>query len=206
MSMSLTYTRYLELEKLLELQVPRSGDSWDDAEHDEICSSSSTRSTSCGSSRCSTSSTSWPALRRAPPRPSCTSRIRATPEAGADDSQDDGRPGRHPGNHDADLLRLVPRAARGGVGFQSPQFRELEFLLGHRRPGHAEASRRESQRPGGSSAVFRSRPLYQLFLALPAALGLRRARGGARLRARRALVECRRSAPNWCASTARTTA
>ncbi len=34
--MSLTYSRYLAIEELLELQRPRSGDSWDDAEHDEM--------------------------------------------------------------------------------------------------------------------------------------------------------------------------
>jgi tryptophan 2,3-dioxygenase len=33
--MSLTYAKYLEVEKLLELQVPRSGQDWSDAEHDE---------------------------------------------------------------------------------------------------------------------------------------------------------------------------
>jgi tryptophan 2,3-dioxygenase len=33
--MSLTYAQYLEVEKLLELQVPRSGQDWTDAEHDE---------------------------------------------------------------------------------------------------------------------------------------------------------------------------
>ncbi len=33
--MSLTYAQYLEVEKLLELQVPRSGQDWSDAEHDE---------------------------------------------------------------------------------------------------------------------------------------------------------------------------
>ncbi len=36
MSQSLTYSSYLELEPLLKLQVPRSGETWDDAEHDEL--------------------------------------------------------------------------------------------------------------------------------------------------------------------------
>lgn len=36
MSQSLTYASYLELENLLKLQVPRSGDDWNDAEHDEL--------------------------------------------------------------------------------------------------------------------------------------------------------------------------
>ncbi|MEM6792756.1 MAG: tryptophan 2,3-dioxygenase family protein [Acidobacteriota bacterium] len=35
-SKSLTYSSYLEIEPLLELQKPRSGDTWDDAEHDEM--------------------------------------------------------------------------------------------------------------------------------------------------------------------------
>ena len=34
--MSLTYSSYLEIEKLLELQIPRSGADWGDAEHDEM--------------------------------------------------------------------------------------------------------------------------------------------------------------------------
>ena len=33
--MSLTYSRYLEIDRLLELQIPRSGQDWSDAEHDE---------------------------------------------------------------------------------------------------------------------------------------------------------------------------
>ena len=36
MSQSLTYASYLELEPLLKLQKPRSGETWDDAEHDEL--------------------------------------------------------------------------------------------------------------------------------------------------------------------------
>ena len=36
MSQSLTYASYLELEKLLQLQIPRSGNDWSDAEHDEL--------------------------------------------------------------------------------------------------------------------------------------------------------------------------
>lgn len=36
MSQSLTYASYLELENLLKLQVPRSGKDWNDAEHDEL--------------------------------------------------------------------------------------------------------------------------------------------------------------------------
>ncbi|MEM8994952.1 MAG: tryptophan 2,3-dioxygenase family protein, partial [Acidobacteriota bacterium] len=34
--MSLTYSSYLEIEKLLKLQIPRSGEDWRDAEHDEM--------------------------------------------------------------------------------------------------------------------------------------------------------------------------
>ncbi|MEM9556941.1 MAG: tryptophan 2,3-dioxygenase family protein [Acidobacteriota bacterium] len=34
--MSLTYSSYLKIDELLELQVPRSGGNWDDAEHDEM--------------------------------------------------------------------------------------------------------------------------------------------------------------------------
>ena len=163
--MSLTYTRYLELDRLLELQVPRSGESWEDAEHDEhlfivihqvyelwfkqvlheldfLCEL-------------------FEAHR---PESSKTSRIRSTLKRVLTILKTMVA--------QVDILETITPISFGSFrsrleeasGFQSPQFRELEFLLGHRRRGMLK---HHVENPSALASLERrlaEPPLYQVFL------------------------------------------
>ena len=99
-----------KLDELLALQQPRSRRRRSTT---SCCSSSSTRSTSCGSSSCCTS---WTRSSCDFSRGTTCSAAIDTLEARADDPQDAGRPARHPGDDDADVVLRLPRSAGDGVG------------------------------------------------------------------------------------------
>lgn len=163
--MSLTYSDYLEVEKLLELQKPRSGQDWQVAEHDEhlfivihqvyelwfkqVLHELDYLGRLFDSHR---------------PELDNTSKIRHTLKRSLTIlktmvAQVDILETMTPMSFASFRSRL-----EAASGFQSAQFRELEFLLGHRRAGmlkhHAEnppaAARLEKR--------LTQPPLYQLFL------------------------------------------
>ena len=68
-----------------------------------------------------------------------TTRARSPPSSASDDPQARRRPAGRDRDDDAGAVPRVPGPARGGVGFQSGQFRELEAILGRRDPGVLDA-------------------------------------------------------------------
>lgn len=131
---SLTYSRYLELERLLELQVPRSGEDWTDAEHDEhlfivihqvyelwfkqILHEVDHLAEELEAHRPDDDRT--PKIRHALERILTIMKTLV--------SQIDILETMTPVSFNSFRTRLDESS-----GFQSPQFRELEFVLGHRR-------------------------------------------------------------------------
>ncbi len=163
--MSLTYSQYLEVEKLLELQVPRSGKDWHDAEHDEhlfivihqvyelwfkqvlheldfLCR----------------------LLDQHRPEKDLTSKIRHTLKrtltilktmVGQVDILETMTP--------ISFASFRSRLEEAS-GFQSAQFRELEFLLGHRRASVLKLHDENSPAKARLERRLGEPPLYQLFL------------------------------------------
>ena len=163
--MSLTYTRYLEIEKLLQLQVPRSGESWDDAEHDELLFIVIHQVYELWFKQVLHELDFLGRLfdqHRA--ESSCTSRIRATLKRVLTILKTMVA--------QVDILETMTPISFGSFrsrleeasGFQSPQFRELEFLLGHRR---RSMMKHHVDNPNALASLERrlqEPPLYQLFL------------------------------------------
>ena len=163
--MSLTYSQYLEVEKLLELQVPRSGKDWHEAEHDEhlfivihqvyelwfkqVLHELDFLGRLFDAHRAEVD---------------LTSKIRHTLKrvltifktmVGQVDILETMTPMSF-----ASFRSRLEEAS----GFQSAQFRELEFLLGHRR---ASMLKHHQENPAAVARLQRrldEPPLYQLFL------------------------------------------
>lgn len=163
--MSMTYSQYLEIDRLLELQIPRSGEDWREAEHDEhlfivihqvyelwfkqVLFELDFLGREFDEHR---------------PDHDQSSRIRHTLKRVLTIlktmvAQVDILETMTPISFASFRARLEEAS-----GFQSAQFRELEFLLGHRRRGmlvhHAE-------NPRALAALekrWQEPPLYQLFL------------------------------------------
>lgn len=163
--MSLTYTRYLELEKLLQLQIPRSGSSWGEAEHDEHLFIVIHQVYELWFKQVLHELDFLGELfehhRQEDPR---TSRIRSTLQRVLTILKTMVA--------QVDILETMTPISFGSFrsrleeasGFQSPQFRELEFLLGHRRRGMLQ---HHVENPGAMARLERrldEPPLFQLFL------------------------------------------
>lgn len=163
--MSLTYSQYLEVEKLLELQVPRSGADWHEAEHDEhlfivihqvyelwfkqVLHELDYLGRLFDEHR---------------QEHDLTSKIRHTLKrvltilktmVGQVDVLETMTPMSF-----ASFRSFLEQAS----GFQSAQFRELEFLLGHRRRSMVEHHRENTAAVARLEQRLLAPPLYQLFL------------------------------------------
>lgn len=163
--MSLTYSDYLEVEKLLELQKPRSGQNWRDAEHDEhlfivihqvyelwfkqVLHEVDYLGRLFDSHR---------------PENDLTSKIRHTLKRVLTIlktmvAQVDILETMTPMSFASFRSRLEEAS-----GFQSAQFRELEFLLGHRRPAMLRHHAENAPAMARLERRLADPPLYQLFL------------------------------------------
>ncbi|MEO1088192.1 MAG: tryptophan 2,3-dioxygenase family protein, partial [Acidobacteriota bacterium] len=163
--MSLTYSAYLEIEKLLKLQIPRSGEDWQEAEHDEMLFIVIHQVYELWFKQtlheldllAELFEEHRPDVDRTPGIRHTLKRVLTIFKTMV--AQVDILETMTPISFNSFRTRLDEAS-----GFQSPQFRELEFLLGHRRPSMLK------YHEGNEPALARLRQrlneptLYQRFL------------------------------------------
>ena len=178
MDPAVTYGSYLRVDELLDLQQPRS-----EVPSTTRCSSSSfTRSTSCGSRRSCTRSIAWRVLLET----------------------DDSHRAQHTLKRILTILKVLVaqldiletmtpleflsfrERLEAASGFQSDQFRQLEFVLGRKSRAGDRAVCRRQPRAHGARGALRAADAVGRVPALPRARGLRGAGSGAGARRDRA--------------------
>ncbi|MEM9597167.1 MAG: tryptophan 2,3-dioxygenase family protein [Acidobacteriota bacterium] len=166
MASSLTYSRYLELDRLLELQIPRSGEDWEDAEHDELLFIVIHQVYELWFKQTLHELDHLGELLDAhrPPERDTSAKVRMTLQRVLTILKTMVA--------QVDILETMTPISFGSFrarldassGFQSPQFRELEFLLGHRRRGMLKYHEDNPPALARLQRRLEEPPIYHLFL------------------------------------------